>query len=292
MESYKKKGAHRKMGVYRKYTNRALKRYKSGEIIYKTQLGEFAQQSVSALHVGCGHDLAGVSSFFYESGLVGIDLDAEAIQSYPRAAWLGDAGELPFADGSFDLVFSEYVLEHLTDPDVVFQEISRVLTPSGVFLSLAPNYYSYKSLAAKITPHSVHRLAVKLLRPGSRDSSDVYPTVFKANTPSVLSTLARQSGLEIEELIYANNGPTWFQRIPVLFEMGQLFHSALDLRALSLLRCNIIVILRKPGIPVLPDLQIRCIKCFSSPMADDASCYTCPVCHCVYKKSGNVVKTQ
>jgi ubiquinone/menaquinone biosynthesis C-methylase UbiE len=43
-----------------------------------------------------------------------------------------DASELPFDDGSFDLVFGHAVLHHLPDLDAAFREFRRVLRPGGV----------------------------------------------------------------------------------------------------------------------------------------------------------------
>jgi ubiquinone/menaquinone biosynthesis C-methylase UbiE len=42
-----------------------------------------------------------------------------------------DAAELPFEDGSFDLVFGHAVLHHLPDLDAAFAEFRRVLRPGG-----------------------------------------------------------------------------------------------------------------------------------------------------------------
>jgi ubiquinone/menaquinone biosynthesis C-methylase UbiE len=43
-----------------------------------------------------------------------------------------EAGELPFDDASFDLVFGHAVLHHIPDLDRAFGEFSRVLRPGGV----------------------------------------------------------------------------------------------------------------------------------------------------------------
>lgn len=48
---------------------------------------------------------------------------------------------LPLRDGSFDTVLSSDVLEHLPDPSVMFNEISRVLRPGGVLLLNTPFLY-------------------------------------------------------------------------------------------------------------------------------------------------------
>jgi SAM-dependent methyltransferase len=45
--------------------------------------------------------------------------------------------ELPFSDDSFDFVFSQAVLEHVTDPPLAMREMIRVLKPGGVFHCVA-----------------------------------------------------------------------------------------------------------------------------------------------------------
>jgi SAM-dependent methyltransferase len=49
----------------------------------------------------------------------------------------------PFADGSFDIVFSANVLEHTNEPAKVLRESLRVLRPGGVLQFVFPNYCSY-----------------------------------------------------------------------------------------------------------------------------------------------------
>jgi len=49
---------------------------------------------------------------------------------------VADLTQLPFADGAFDCVTCGYVLEHVPDPRLGLQEISRVLQPGGRLLLL------------------------------------------------------------------------------------------------------------------------------------------------------------
>ncbi|MRG93194.1 methyltransferase domain-containing protein [Polyangium spumosum] len=58
----------------------------------------------------------------------------------PNVTFLqGDAHALPFEDGSFDVVYCRFVLEHVADPARVLQEMHRVLRPGGRFFMQEPN---------------------------------------------------------------------------------------------------------------------------------------------------------
>jgi SAM-dependent methyltransferase len=49
-----------------------------------------------------------------------------------------EAGLLPFADDSFDFVFSDQVMEHIPDHALAFTEIRRVMKPNAVSLHIFP----------------------------------------------------------------------------------------------------------------------------------------------------------
>jgi SAM-dependent methyltransferase len=60
---------------------------------------------------------------------------------------------IPYPDATFDVVFSDNVLEHLAEPAKAFAEIARVLKPDGQFLLKTPHPYHYVPLIASIAPH-------------------------------------------------------------------------------------------------------------------------------------------
>ena len=82
----------------------------------------------SALDVGCG-DGKLTRVVAHETGIriVGFDSSAEALSRLLLPAVQGDAAAMPFADASFDLVFSTDTLEHVPDGthDIVWAELFR-----------------------------------------------------------------------------------------------------------------------------------------------------------------------
>lgn len=101
-------------------------------------MGCFVRDFVTAYHlqgrkvleVGCGRgafqDLA--------EDYTGTDLSA-AVAKYLRKKFVAcDAARMPFADRSFDAIWSIWVLEHTPDPEAVLNEMRRVVRPGGYFL--------------------------------------------------------------------------------------------------------------------------------------------------------------
>ena len=55
----------------------------------------------------------------------------------------GDAFQLPFADGSFDVVFHQGLLEHFREPQRLLAENARVLKRGGLLLVDVPQRWHY-----------------------------------------------------------------------------------------------------------------------------------------------------
>ena len=92
---------------------------------------------------------------------------------------VSDAGGILYPDDSFDLVFSDNVLEHLAELQKVFIEVARALKPDGVFMFKTPNKWHYMPAIARVTPHWFHQF-INYLR--GRAEVDTFPTLYRANT--------------------------------------------------------------------------------------------------------------
>jgi len=55
-----------------------------------------------------------------------------------RLRVVGESDGIPFESGSFDLVVSNQVIEHVRDLDLLFREVARVLAPGGVSIHFFP----------------------------------------------------------------------------------------------------------------------------------------------------------
>jgi len=87
------------------------------------------------LDVGAGP--AEFARAFTAAGARYVPLDRDpSVPSVRRGGLVADAGCLPLADRSVDVVFSSNLLEHVVTPEAVADEMVRVVRPGGlVFLS-------------------------------------------------------------------------------------------------------------------------------------------------------------
>ena len=92
---------------------------------------------------------------------------------------------LPYDDDTFDLIVSRYVFEHIADPARVSSELLRVTKPGGWICAITPNKWGYVALAARMVPNRLHSTALKSIQP-NRKEEDVFPTVYRLNSPSDL----------------------------------------------------------------------------------------------------------
>jgi SAM-dependent methyltransferase len=97
------------------------------------------------LDVGCG---CGWSSFCLASAgydVTGIDLNGAEFEAPEHERLVlaeGSAMAIPFGDCSFDVVATYQCLEHIPDPELALQEMTRVCKPGGVIAVVGPNLVS------------------------------------------------------------------------------------------------------------------------------------------------------
>ena len=94
------------------------------------------------LDAGCGVGMYTEQFRRFSPRVTGVEVDpAVARQAAARLPGivLAPAEALPFADGSFDVVFSHEVIEHVTDDAAAAAEMARVLAPGGRIVMFCPN---------------------------------------------------------------------------------------------------------------------------------------------------------
>jgi malonyl-CoA O-methyltransferase len=112
---------------------------------FQRSVGHALMDNMQSVHACRGSVLDVGSGTGYFSGkwqhhndvITGVDLSLDMVNfaktSCPEARFLqGDAEHLPFADNTFDVVFSNLALQWCEDLSVPLKEMQRVLKPNGV----------------------------------------------------------------------------------------------------------------------------------------------------------------
>ena len=146
--------------------------------------GEFPGESCSVLDLGCGGGF--LSNHLAQLGhrVTGLDEAEDSLRIAARHDASGtvryehgDATNLPYERGSFDVVCAMDFLEHVEDPERVVAEASRVLSPSGLFFfhTFNRNWLSWLVVIkgvewfVKNTPEHMHVLHL-FLKPAEVDA--------------------------------------------------------------------------------------------------------------------------
>jgi ubiquinone/menaquinone biosynthesis C-methylase UbiE len=198
------------------------------------------------LDVGCGRDFAMAQFLAARCPKVhGIDPVAAGPVKVPGVSLVaGSAESLPYADGTFDLVTSRSVIEHLPEPAKVFREIRRVLRPGGALVFLTPSKYDYISLASRVVPSRFHGAIVKSLE--GREEADTFPTYYRANSARQVRRIADAAGLAVERLEYLNQYPYLLTFSPLLCRMMIYYDRVISrTKGLRWLGASLLGVLRK-----------------------------------------------
>jgi SAM-dependent methyltransferase len=126
----------------------------------------------------------------------------------------GSLYALPFADSTFDLVTCNMVMEHLDQPERAVAEISRVLAPGGAVVINTPNLWNYgvmaNAVASKLLPEGWRLRLVHAS--DSRETGEIFPVRYRANTFRRLINLLTASGLKVHKAFKLPQQGPFFRR--------------------------------------------------------------------------------
>ncbi|MDB4911760.1 MAG: Methyltransferase type 11 [Gemmatimonadetes bacterium] len=178
---------------------------KSAQAIYAEVLDRYVDADTRWLDIGCGHQIfepwiKGEEALVRRASLVvGADPDFSSVRRHRSIQKRIVASTLPLRSGSFSLITANMVLEHVVDPNAFFADARRLLCPGGHLIVHTPNARHWQVWASRILPSQLRHKLVQLA--DGRDQDDVYPTYYRANTPTELTRTALDSGLRIETMM-------------------------------------------------------------------------------------------
>ena len=228
---------------------------------YQDIIADLVTPQTLLLDLGCGRMSLAAEQIQRARRSVGVDLSFADLQhnrvvTYPV---LADGAALPFPDSAFDLIVSQWAVEHLERPEPVFAQIARVLRPGGSCVLFTTNANNYIPMLSRLlSGQSRGGLIARLLRRAEHES---FPTFYRANTAARLSKLSQRAGLRPTTTVYAGN-PFYLAFSPLLFYCALIFEKITDAPSLNHLKLYMLTVLSKSG-----GSQVRCAAASGRPQA-------------------------
>lgn len=178
--------------VYPEYAAGGFTRYDGG-IEFYGRLNALLKPDMIAVDLGAGRGQQFDTDNAYKldvlniqgkvAKVIGIDVDDAVMQNaHLDEALTYDGRELPLDDKSVDLIYCDWVLEHVENPNIFAAEVDRVLRPNGWFCARTPNSFSILAVASRLIPNNVHARFLQKIQPGNREARDVFPTFYRMNS--------------------------------------------------------------------------------------------------------------
>lgn len=133
-----------------------------------------------------------------------LDIAADFLKEHPEIKrQLVQAGDLPFKDGSVDLLTMIRVVHHLPDPAPEFREIARVLAPDGYAVIEMANYLHIRNRLKHLARHEHMPVKPVDIRSAENRRDDEIP--FVNHNPYTVIRQLEHAGLEVESVLSVSN---------------------------------------------------------------------------------------
>lgn len=194
-----------------------------------------------------------------EFRLTGVDTDAAALAE--RQATVGDLDVAVCADlrtfeldsGSFDIVHSAYVLEHIAGAEQVLLRMLDALRPGGLMVVRIPDGNSVYGFITRRTPHRLHvtyKRRVRKKNLAGTAGHGPYPVVYdEVISLCGLQKWAQNHGLETVDLFGDNSHTQFFGRLEPVCNVALKGIASLSIGRLTARYSNLIAVFRKPTSP-------------------------------------------
>ncbi len=131
------------------------------ESLYKKVFQPYINKNTKILELGCGSSTTSLYIAPKIKQFTGLDTSNEALSlsklnakklNVKNAKFVkGDCFHIPFKDNSFDIVWSQGLLEHFDNPQGIMNEAIRTTKKNGYIITIVPATFSFHKLWYIIT---------------------------------------------------------------------------------------------------------------------------------------------
>lgn len=230
---------------YRKLYGKMNKGWQDSVSIYKAIVKSGITKDTVILEAGCGFSNMFKDEYKIARHVIGVDIDPKYLEmnDIVKEKIVSDLSDMPqVKTASVDLIISSWVLEHLKEPQKVFNEFSRVLKPGGKVVFITPNGFNYILLLNRIIPKWLRNKIARML---TKDLTvDPMPAFYKANSVGKIGKLCKNSRLKLNTIIL-NGDPTYVAINMLFFYIGIAIELVYSLPFLRRFKVHIIGVLER-----------------------------------------------
>jgi SAM-dependent methyltransferase len=222
--------------------------------LFERRIREYAESHPATLRIleaGCGRrwclDLGGV-----DFRLTGVDLNTDAMRTRADLdeAIVGDLRTVALPDGSYDVAFSSFVLEHVAGAEQVLDRLVAAIRPGGLLLVRIPDRDSVFGFITRHSPHWLHVQYMRRIRGGKLAGTPgrgPFPSVYdKVVSWRGMRAYCMSHGLQIIDACSSNYYLGAFGRFAEIVDRALRTVAKLSLGRLTADHSNLAFVIRKP----------------------------------------------
>jgi ubiquinone/menaquinone biosynthesis C-methylase UbiE len=180
--------------------------------------------------------------------IIGADIDPLVLSNNELdESYVIEKDIIPIPNNKVDVIISDFVFEHVANPNIFLKEAYRVLKPGGSFFFRTPNLFHYVTIISLCTPNWFHVLVANRARCLDKDVHDPWPVVYRLNSISRICKESTASGFIPVEMRMFEGEPSYLKFNSLIFLLGVCYERAVNrLSYLQGLRSCILGKLIKP----------------------------------------------
>ena len=202
-------------------------------------------QVLKVLDIGCGIKskiCTGLRESGHEIILHGLDIDPYAMKNkVVDKVYISSAENMPFDDSTYDVVVSNYLLEHVDDYRKTLNEMARVVEKGGLLSLTFANPTSPNGIIARLTPlwfHKFFRTVVMGIK------IPAFPTVYSyKSVTDVVKCLDMNGFTKIKTTYISDDASFW--RKPIPLRLAMVYIKFLSAFGLDRLKSSVVIISQK-----------------------------------------------